>query len=289
MNGKKVFVFCCITLVCMGCSKSTDDLIKDLYSDSPSIRFQGALALERKNDDRDVKEVVEKVIDVLDDENEQAVFIATQVLGSLKDPMAVESLGKMVSHQNLNIRAKACWSLGNIKDGSALPHLLKGLKDPEGDVRFAAVFALGLLEYLPALEHIYPMSRDSVDSVRVAVIQSLYRYRDVKGSNVSASDFAALITDKNDRVRYVAVQALGGKLEEVRKWESTDRKIAGEMLIEALEDNNIFVRFEAIKSLGMIKYKEAIPALKRIRETSSIDEEVKIDQAIKKILEEASL
>ena len=280
MINKKVFIYSLIVLICAGCSKSTDKLIKDLYSDNNRIRFESALALQRRKGD---EKTLQKVISILDDDNDRVVFIASQILGSLEDTLAIKPLGKLIDHSNSNIRARACLAMGSIKDASALPYILKGLKDPESGVRYAAVIALGLLEYLPAQKHIYPMSRDTVDSVRVVAVQSLYRYRKVEGSNVMASDFAASVVDKNDRVRYVAVQALGGKLEEKYSWSSNNRIIAGNLLIEALKDENLYVRIEAINSLRMLRYKKAVPVLEKMYETASVDEEVIIEQAIKEI------
>jgi HEAT repeat protein len=228
-------------------------------------------------------ELVGKLVDSLDDGDEQVTFIVAQILGSLADTTAVPALGNLVDNPNPDIRARACWSLGSIGHDSALPYLLKGLDDDDGDVRYSAVVALGYLHYPPAVQHIFRMFYDPVDSVRVRAIQSLYYYRLDEGAEVHASDFAPVLSDRSDRVRYVAVQALGGAWEDARGWVFSDSVVAGDLLIESLKDRNKFVRIETIRSLKKLRFKESVPYLKQMYDLASVDEEVAISEAIKVI------
>ncbi len=263
-----------------GCSRSTDDLIQDLFSENSSARRAAATKLMLRTSD---SELVGKLVGILDDGNEQATFIVTQILGSLADTTAVSPLGKLVDNPNPDIRARACWSLGSIGHDSALPYLLKALDDDVSDVRYSAVVALGYLHYPPAVQHIFRMFYDPVDSVRVRAIQSLYYYRLDEDAEVHASDFAPTLNDRSDRVRYVAVQALGGAWEDARGWVFRDSVVAGDLLIESLKDRNKFVRIETILSLKKLRYKEAVPYLKQMYDLASVDEEVVISEAIKEI------
>jgi len=279
------WMFCCLVCVLLatGCSRSSDDLIQDLYNDSAQVRraAAGKLMLRRRD-----KELVDKIAALLDGDNERVAYIATQILGSLADSTAVEPLGKMLDHPNPEIRVRACWSLGTIGHDSALEHIVRGLKDEVSDVRYAAVVAIGHLHYLPALDYLYPMFRDEADSVRVRAIQSLYYYRAVEGSQILGSDFASVVNDKSDGVRYVAIQALGGAWEDAEGWVFPDSTVAGELLIDSLNDENKFVRIEAINSLKKIRYEKAVPVLKQMFDRASVDEEVAITEAIKHIANE---
>ena len=263
-----------------GCSKSNDQLVQDLYSQNSQTRWSAASKMMMKSGDR---ELVEKLITVLDGDDERVVFIATQVLGSLADTLAVVPLGKLLDHPNADIRARACWSIGSIGHYSGLDYLIKGLNDDNDTVRYSAVVAFGHLHYAPAVQHIFPMFYDPVDSVRVRAIQSLYYYRLDEDAKILASDFAPVLNDKSDLVRYVAVQALGGAWEDVRGWVFRDSVVAGELLIESLRDSNKDVRIETIMSLKKIRYKKAVPVLMQMYDLASVDEEVAISEAIKEI------
>jgi len=281
MLRKQIFIIG--ILIFAGCSRSNDSLIKDLSSNRSSTRRSAASQLMLRQGDR---ELVEKLIKLLDGEDERVTFIAAQILGSLSDSLAVKPLGKLLDHPNINIRETACWSLGGIGHDSALPYIVKGLNDPVSDVRYAAVVAVGHLHYLPALKYLYPMFRDDADSVRVRAIQSLYYYRAVEGSKILGADFATVVNDRSELVRYVAVQALGGAWEDVRGWVFADSTVAGELLIEALKDKSKFVRIEAIKSLKKLRYKKAVPIMKKMYDIASVDEEVEITEAVKEIANE---
>ena len=263
-----------------GCSRSTDDLIQDLYSNNSSARRAAATKLMLRTGD---SEMVGKLVGILDGGDEQATFIVAQILGSLADTTAIPALGKLIDNPNPDIRARACWSLGSIGHESAMPYLVKGLDDDDGDVRYSAVVALGYLHYPPAVQHIFRMFYDPVDSVRVRAIQSLYYYRPDEGAEVYASDFAPALNDRSERVRYVAVQALGGAWEDARGWVFRDSVVAGDLLIESLKDRNKFVRIETILSLKKLRYREAVPHLKQMYDLVSVDEEVAISEAIKEI------
>jgi len=280
MSKKWVFSVGCVLLVLytLGCSKSTDELIQDLRSSSSRVRTEAGIKLMGRHGDH---ETVEKLIDLLDDEDQRVVFIATQILGSLADTAAVEPLGRILDHPNPEFRARACYSLGSIGHESALPYLVKALDDSVAGVRHDAVTGLGHLPHTYAqqtTEHLFRMFRDEADSVRAAAVHSLYNYRNVKNAGIYASDLAITVNDPSDLVRYVAVQALGGGF--------PDTTVAGDILIEKLADTNKYVRIETIVSLKKLMYEKAVPYLKEMYDTATVDEEYAISEAIKVIADE---
>jgi HEAT repeat protein len=215
----------------------------------------------------------EKLIALLKNQDERLVFIVAQILGSRADTLAIRPLAETAKHSNPYIRAKSLWSIGSIGYPSGLPYLVEGCKDSTAMVRHSAVTAIGFLHYPPAAANLYPMLRDAADSVRTAAIQSIYAFRKIEGSGVMASDLAIALNDPAPVVRYVAVQALGGGF--------PDTTVAGDLLMEALQDENKNVRVEAIVSLKNIGYKKALPALKKMYDTASVDEEYAISEAVK--------
>ena len=276
MLRRSVCSFLIIVLACAGCSKSTDELIKELDSDNSRTRMRAATKLMGRRKDH---ETTRKLVKILDMDNERLVFLTTQVLGSLADTTAVLPLGRLVNHPNPNIRERAVRSLGTIGHKSGCPYVEKALDDSVAWVRHAAITSLGHLRYAPAKKQIFRMFRDEADSVRAAAVQALYGYRTVENADVMAVDFTVPIRDHSELVRFVTVQALG--------WEAPggypDSTVAGELLIEALKDQSKYVRVEAINSLGKNRYKPAVPYLKKMYDLATVEEEYTISEAIKKI------
>jgi HEAT repeat protein len=264
-------------LVWAGCSTSTEDLIKGLENRNTIARTKAATELMGR---RGNPETTKKLIAQLNGKDERLVFIITQVLGTMADTTAIPALGTMSHYPNPYIRASSLWSIGSIGYKSGLPYLVEGLKDSMAVVRHSAVMGIGFLKYPPAAKFLYPMLRDPVDSVRTATIQSIYSYRKVPGSGVLASDLAITLNDANATVRYVAVQALGGG---GLGQSFSDSTVAADLLIDALGDENKFVRLEAIVSLKFLHSAKAVPYLRGMFDTATIDEELEISNAIKEI------
>ncbi len=263
-----LFAITSIVFILCGCGRSTDKLIHDLNIENPRTRLRAATALIGRRD----KDTTSKLIKEFEKNDDRLTFIVTQILGDRADTSAVQSLGNVSRHANPHIRARAMWSIGSIGNESGIPYLVEGLKDSVAYVRHAAVQGIGYIHHAPAARYLYPMLRDEADSVRTAAIQSIHNFRRIKDSGVLAADLAVSLNDPSTVVRYVAVQALGGGF--------PDTTVAGELLVEALRDENKDVRVEAIVSIQKIRYKDAIPVLKRIYDTASIDEEYAISEAI---------
>lgn len=276
MFKKSMYGFIIIVLTCVGCAKSTDDLIIELDSSNSRTRMLTMTKLMGRRKD---PETSQKLVVLLDGDNERLIFLATQILGSLADTTAIHPLGRMIDHTNPNIRELAVWSLGTIGHESGWPYVEKALGDSVSGVRHAAITALGHLRYAPATKQIFRMFRDEADSVRAAAVQALYRYRTVENADVMAVDFTVPVRDHSELVRYVTIQALG--------WEAPggypDSTVAGELLIEALKDQGKYVRVEAIYSLSKNKYKPAVPYLKKMYDLATVEEEYAIAEAIKNI------
>ena len=273
--GRKWAAVALIIAAVIGCSGISDEeLIKDLKSDTPSVRLAAMRRLTTKKKD---PERIRKIINLLDHDDELMRFLAVQLLGTgnMTDSMSVKPLAGMLDSPKTFMREHVAYSLGNIGHDSAIPPLVSALDDSISSVRYAAVRSLGYMHSTKVLSYVYPMFRDPVDSVRVAAIQALYNYRSLQGADIRAADFAVPVSDENDRVRYVAVQALGGTY--------PDSVVAVDILIQALDDDNKYVRLEAIKSLQKHRAERAVPLLKQMYDTATIEEEASISEAIKAI------
>ena len=280
MIWKRLGAVMLITAIIAGCSRSTENLIEDIYSSNAKKRFMAANRLMRKTDD---PEATRKIIDLLDDEDHLVVFIAAQILGSRNDTTAVHPLGGLIDHELPAIRQQAAWSLGTIGYDGALPYLVQALEDSMADVRYGGIVGIEHIRNLEALDYLYPMLRDPEDSLRARTVNAIYTYRAVDGANVLASDFALPLTDRSILVRYVAVQALGGAWSDAVGWIYADSTVAGELLLQALDDPDQYVRIEAITSLKHIRYEPAVPYLADMYDLASVEEEVAIVDTIEHI------
>jgi HEAT repeat protein len=254
-----------------GCSNSTDRFIKQLNSENADKRFHAAteLIMEKKPG------TVQKLIPLLQSKNERLVFIVVEILGKMEDSTAVKPLCEMISNSNPSIRKSAATSLGIIGSPSSLPYLVKALDDSFPVVRHNAVAALGTIHNPLAAKYIYMMFRDKADSVRAVAVNAFYQYKDNKEADVKAEDFMVPFKDDSEIVRYVTVQALG--------YSYPDSVLAGDLLIEALNDPAKNVRVEAIKSLNRLRYAKAVPFLNKMYDKATVDEEHQITEAIKYI------
>jgi HEAT repeat protein len=260
-----------LSILVVSCTKSPDQLIKELNSDNAVTRRIAMSQLIKRHD----VETVKKLIPLLNSENQRLVFIAAQLLGSMADTTAIQPLGKLIDNPNYNIRQTAVFSLGSIGNPAGLPFIVKALDDSLSGVRHDAVVSLGNIHYTPAVKYLFKMLRDNADSVRAVAIDALYQYRTSPEAGIMAADFAVPITDNSELVRFVAVQALG--------YAYPDSELAGDLLIDSLNDQSKFVRKEAIKSISKLNCKMAIPSLKKIYDTATVEEEYEISEAIKKI------
>jgi HEAT repeat protein len=277
LSKVKKLIYIIFVFILAGCSPSTDSLIKNLKSENSFARTRAATDLMGR---RGKPETTRKLIAQLNSSDERQVFIIAQILGSMADTTAIKPLGVVAKSPNPYIRAAALWSIGSIGNKSGLPYLVEALKDSMSAVRHSAVVGIGFLKYPPSARYLYPMLRDAVDSVRAATVQSIFSFRKLPGTEVKAADLAIALNDASPTVRYVAVQALGG----CGLGQSfSDSTVAGDLLIDALKDENKYVRLESLVSLKYLRYRKAVPYLKEMYDTSTIDEEVEISNTIKEI------
>ncbi len=263
-------VIICIIIVISGCSRTTDDWIKDLNSDKSKTRLSAAYKLALYGND---PETVHKLIDLLDSDNDRLVFIVTQILGDIADSTSVKPLGLLINHSNPDIRERSIQSLGLINYRSAGPYIMKALEDSSASVRSIAAKMLGFINYTPAAKQIVEMLHDPSSNVRVEVVHALYTFREEPEAGITASNFKETVHDDSERVRYVTVQALG--------YVYPDSALACEFLISSLKDKSKHVRAEAIKSLNKIRCTKAIPHFKKMHDLSTYEEQIAISEAIK--------
>lgn len=272
MHRRNTALICIIILVISGCSKTTDDWIKDLSSDNSKTRYSAASRLALHGND---PETVNKLIGLLNSNNDGLVFIVTQILGDIADSTAVRPLGRLINHSNPDIRERTVQSLGLINNRSAGPYIMNALEDSSAGVRNTAAKMLGYINYTPAVKRIVHMLHDPSYNVRVEAVHALYTFREDPEAGITASYFKEKVHDESERVRYVTVQALG--------YVYPDSTLACELLINSLNDRSKHVRAESIKSLNKIRCTKAIPHFKKMHDLATYEEQIAISEAIKNL------
>ncbi|MFC1537984.1 sister chromatid cohesion protein PDS5 [Candidatus Latescibacterota bacterium] len=272
MSKVYVIIISIFLLVVSGCSKTIDDRIEELDSDSARVRFNAATYLSYFGKDPDT---VRKVTGLLESNNERLIFIAAQILGNSGDSTTVEPLGKLTVHPNHDIRDRAVQSLGLINTGQSADYVIKALEDSSAVVRKTAVKMIGIMNYSAGVADVVKMLDDISADIRAEAVHTLYTFRKNPKAGIVASYFEKPLDDENENVRYVAVQALDYRYPDSAK--------SVELLMKALDDKSKAVRAEAVNSLGKIGCKEAIPQFKKMHDLEHYNVQIAISEAIKQI------
>lgn len=131
----------------------------------------------------------------------------------------------------------------------AVPGLINALDSPDSLVRERAVIALGQLKDTRATEPLIKLLDDSEQGVRVEAIQALGRIADTK-----ATDSLISKAQEAPELKGYVMRALG----------SIGGTKAEETVIAGLNDDDSFVREEAIKAVGNLRSERAVDDLKNL-------------------------
>jgi HEAT repeat protein len=206
--GKKYFhafsLFIFQLLICLlmiGCSKSTNTLIRELTSHQQEDR---AYAIEELGKRGDARAVVPLLGVLQSDPSGYMRSLAAEALGMIGDPRAVDGLLSVVTDDHPILRRKAVEALGRIGDPRAEEKLIPLLKDNESFVRSKAAWALGRLKDVRALPFLVAALNDDDKWVRHSAVEALGEIKDPR----SVEPLITLIADKDPDVQRRAVGVL---------------------------------------------------------------------------------
>jgi HEAT repeat protein len=143
----------------------------------------------------------------------------------------IEKILPLLVAPNTQTRRKAALALAKLGTKSAIPHLLEGLADSNESVLEACIFALGAIGY-------------NETSYATEIIHSLI----------------PLLKSTSVQVRIKTISAIGKNVNE---------KLGFELLTEMLDDEDIYLQFETISSLGFVGDRRALPILEQISRSDS--------------------
>lgn len=235
--------------------------------DDPSVhvRTMAGIALQRLRPPEAVPILV-KLLRSNAPGGERAFYV--DVLDSIGDPAAVESLIEALQDADERVVRAACWSLITFEDSRAIEPLLRTLEHPLWHVRYEALSALVELgcgdERLP--EVLAKLSQEPEAKNYVLQLKGL-AWEMGEGSDAAGEGETAPDTEPYEqRVLSRAAADLRSAHSEVRSHATSHLRLLGgpeavAALIGALDDPAINVRSGAARALGALEAPEAIPAL----------------------------
>jgi len=205
----------------------------------------------------DSKEILPKMIEVLQDKSSKLRAVAIQTLGHLGSEAALPELVKALHHDvDSFVRSCAADALGRLRYEVAFLELLPALEfDESPHVRGAAAYGLGTLSKETAgtlskeaaVSGLIKALRDSSTWVRRSAVDAISKL----GDETATLELIELAYDEDPNVRSAVVRAL----------RILNSKVALQKLLKALDDVDAGVRRNAVEALGELKNEMAIPSL----------------------------
>jgi HEAT repeat protein len=226
-------------------SKVTELLIEQLDSEDLEARQSAVLALGRIGDPSAVPALVKTL-----NADGELIIPAAGALAKIGDRRAFEALLGLIGHKDAAVRQAAVAAINSLghPDMPARACVLLGDADPR--VRESAVKIAGYFGYRECAESLIGLCEDPDENVRRAAIEHIPYLEDVR----VAAIVAGAIKSGSPRVRASAAQALA----------QVDAAQAVAHLLEAMGDEDAWVRYFAARSVGKHGYTEALDALARL-------------------------
>jgi HEAT repeat protein len=243
-----------------------EPLLTLLEDDDAELCATVLAALAELRDPRAFAPIVVRLFDV-DDEIRRN---AAAAIGCLGNPDALKPLLTCLGDEYSRVRANAAWSLGQlrlIEARAALEDVLR--TDSDEDVRAMALTALAFMDSSWGIELAFGLIGDAAYRVKIAALIVLGERTEYLSLDQQEQMriLCHEVIDKNldGDVCSTAVWSLGHL-----PYDATTAKI----LIELLQDSYFWTVAYAIESLGLMRAREAQPALERMvrEDAEAIDE-----------------
>lgn len=236
-----------------------------------------------------VRSAVAPLTTALQDDSHYVRMVATDLLGRINDPQAIDAVITALEDDHPDVRTVAVEVLGRIEDKRALGPLSEALQDGDEAVRVAATqvlerYSMHNLRSKRALQALVTALVDDSEAVRIATAEALQHYcqHGIRRESEAAPLIAAFNSDDADLREAIVdvlaegeagkwsipllLNALEDEHQEVRKsavWglsHHRDKRVVGP-LIDALLDDDKSVRGTAAYALGNINDRQAVDPL----------------------------
>ncbi|WP_437614320.1 HEAT repeat domain-containing protein [Sorangium sp. So ce834] len=230
------------------------DVERCLADPDPEVRAAACDALARISEPSSARALFR----LLDDPNPRVVHAATTAIQCLGGP-DVEALAIAAAREGTpSVRRTALRILAYFAPASALPIFLDGVRDPDLRTRERAIHGLASFAQPEALAALAALAADASERVRAVAMRALGQSQ--RAPRVVDALLAGL-GDEDAWVRYYACQALG----------KLGCEAAAGLIAERLRDESGQVRVAAIEALSAIKGDLALAALEQAAQASDTD------------------
>jgi len=225
-----------------------DLLIAQLGAEDKEVRRAAMAAIERLGDRRAVPALVRILTEETD---ENLIIAAANALTRIGDPQAFEVFLKFLGHRTLAVRQAAVAALNSLNHPLMAEQALSLLQNSNPYVRESAVRILGYIGQSESLELLLGCCQDPDESVRQAVMESL-PYFDYDKCVIPT--LARALAEDTPKVRASAARAFA----------EIESPSVLSYLREAVKDSEAWVRYFAIRSLGIHQDVESVEALSQV-------------------------
>lgn len=174
---------------------------------------------------------------------------AARAFCELQDQRAVPHLIRLLQDECPLVRVSAAYALGRNPDPAAVPHLIAQLQDWNGYVRKGVVWALGNCHAPEALESLLFALAYDITAVRLWAASALGQLGLVEAVPHLIRAFRQ---EEVGVVRSNCVWALGKLLPHCSHHQRQDREAGIELLVDALQDEDLGVQSDAALALRRI-------------------------------------
>lgn len=232
-----------------------------LLDEHPAVRFAGTIALGTLKD----RVAEAKLRDLSGDADFGVRVAALYALHRLGDTSRTTELGTMLlTAREAVVRRHAAWVLGMLGEPASVKVLASAMRDADGGVRHYALEAMARLGNPEARQELAFMANSGVGAEEVFAISALAETRDKQYAELYQYKLANAL---HEETKLAAARALGmigmdQGYAEALMW-THSRPAALDDAQDTPQDRALRVRQLALRALGAIGKRDALPALTR--------------------------
>ena len=218
-----------------------------------------------------------------------------------KISQGVKVLTNLLDNENSDIREFVCSALGNLQAQQAIPYIHGMMDDEEEKVRIAAIRAFSELAHRDAVPYLIKQLDKVEIKEHIAILESMVEI----GEKSSVSYLVKGLDDNESAIRTASAKGLGKlihknallplietalvdnetnvRLAAARSLRKYNSETVGEILTDQLDNPDLAIRKTAIKLIGELSIKSAVPYLKDFFEIAEISEKRLFIESIGKI------
>ncbi len=196
------------------------------------------------------KRAVTKLLEQLNDQDEITQLNAIVALGKIRDPRAVRALLPFIGASDEDLCRRALDALGEIGDPRAVPAIIKMLPEATDSLRDSVIDALAKIGDVTAVDALLPLLGESTPEQQTKILLGVKKAKAAS----SVSILLGLLENSKPVVRRHVVDALG-EIAQADTWQVISELVS--------RDPSFEVRSAAVKALGKIGNKQALPILER--------------------------